>query len=255
MTIKLIALDLDDTLLNNGKKVSLRASKAIRQAVKQGVTVTMATGRMYKSALPYALELELDVPIITYNGALVKWSKSGETLFHQPIDSATTREVLSLFKERGWYVQAYVDDQLYVDKLNSKSDYYERMTGIAAIPLDEKFYKLEGEPSKMLAIAEPEDIGGIRQVMADTFGSRLNLAVSGPRYLEIVNPMVNKGMALKFLAESLGIVRAEVMAVGDSQNDLSMIKYAGFGVAMGNAMANDADGVAEAIENYVLATR
>ncbi|MBP2655258.1 MAG: yidA 2 [Firmicutes bacterium] len=264
MTIKMVALDLDDTLLNSTHAVSLRAHRAIQLAVEAGVMVTMATGRMYRSALPYALELGLDVPLVTYNGALIKWSRSGETLLHRPIDVSLAEEILNLFRQQGWYIQSYINDVLYVAEKNHYADYYESMTGIAAIPLGQEFYTMGSQPSKLLVVAEPRQLAMIRKAVADAFGKRVNLAVSGPMYLEIVNPMVSKGRALAFLAESRGIIREEVMAVGDSQNDLDMISYAGFGVAMGNAMpeviaaadavtaANDADGVAEAIEKYVL---
>ncbi|MBP2645020.1 MAG: yidA 2 [Firmicutes bacterium] len=264
MAIKLIALDLDDTLLDKSKTISARNRRAIERAIEAGVTVTVSTGRMYQSALPYVLELGLDVPIITYNGALIKWGKSGETLFDLPVDRATTREMLALFKEHDWYLQAYIDDQLYVAQANEYSDYYKRMTGIAAIALGDAFYTLEGTPSKMMAIADSVLLTRIREKVNEVFGPRVNLAVSGPRYLEIVNPMVSKGRALALLAKHLGITREQVMAVGDSQNDLPMLQYAGWGVAMANAMpevqaaadavtsANDVDGVAEAIEKYVL---
>ena len=110
MDIKLVALDLDDTLLTKSLTVSPRTQEVIAQAVAQGVTVTVATGRMYSSALPYAQQLKLDVPLITYNGGLIRSCLSGETIHHQPIAEAVAHQILALFKEKGWYIQAYVDD-------------------------------------------------------------------------------------------------------------------------------------------------
>ena len=264
MSIKLIAVDLDDTLLDNAQKISPRVKEAVRQAVAQGVAVTLCTGRMHRSALRYALELDLDIPLLTYNGGMIRCSMSGETLLHRPLDAQTATEVLALFRERGWYIQVYVDDVLYVKEHSTEARYYERVSGIPAVPIGDKLFSLDAAPTKMLALAEPELIKEIRSVLVARFGERLNAPISKPVYLEIVHPSVNKGMALDFLARRLGIDRESVMAVGDSMNDLDMVRYAGWGVAMGNACEelkriarvvtgpNDADGVAEAIEKYVL---
>lgn len=266
MSIKLVAIDLDDTLLDNSRVVSPRACAAIRAAVAGGVTVTLATGRMYRSALPYARQLELDVPLVTYNGALIKCSGSGETLLHRPLDAGTAAEVLAFFRERGWYVQVYLDDTLYVRERDANARYYETISGVDAVAVGDALWTLPGEPTKLLALAEPDRIQEINAAVAAAFGDRVYTAVSKAFYLEITHPGVNKGVALDFLAGRLGIGREAVMAIGDSINDLDMIGYAGLGVAMGNAnprvkaaaqavtAANDADGVAEAIEKYVLQT-
>lgn len=264
MSIKLIAVDLDDTLLDNAQKVSPRVKEAVRKAVAQGVAVTLSTGRMHRSALPYALELELDIPLITYNGALIRSSLSGETLLHRPLDIETATEVLALFRERGWYIQTYIDDILYVKERDATALYYEGVSGVTGVPIGDELYSLAAAPTKLLAMAEPKLMEEIRPVLAAHFGERLYAAISKPLYLEMVHPSVNKGMALDFLAKRLGIGSEAVMAVGDSLNDMDMVQYAGWGVAMGNARAelkkiarvvtgrNDADGVAEAIETYVL---
>ncbi len=264
MAIKLVALDLDDTLLDNKRTISPRSAAVIRRAIAGGVTVTMATGRMFCSARPYAEQLELDVPLITYNGALIRRALSAETLLHRPIDEETAREVLALFRDRGWYIQVYLDDKLYVKERDANARYYEDIAGVTAIPVGEALYSPTGAPTKLLAMAEPGKIGEIGAAVKAAFGDRLYAAASKPNYLELTNPTVNKGVALGFLAERLGIGREEVMAVGDSSNDMDMLAYAGLGVAMGNAApavkaaadavtgANDADGVAEAIEKYVL---
>jgi Cof subfamily protein (haloacid dehalogenase superfamily) len=264
MAIKLLAVDLDDTLLNKSSQVSPRCREAIQKAVEKGVTVTVATGRMYAAALPFARQLELDVPIITYNGALIKSSFSGEVLFEQPLDRAVAAAVLALFKERGWYIQVYVDDQLYISESTERARAYENLTKIKAIPVGEKLYTMADGVLKMLALAKEEKIQEISQTLEARFKGQIFAPVSRPTYLEIVHPSINKGKSLDFLASRLGITRQEVMAIGDSNNDLDMIQYAGLGVAMGNALpnvkaaadavtlANDEDGVAEAIYRYIL---
>lgn len=264
MSVKLIAVDMDDTLLDNSIRVSPRTREVLQKAAAQGVKVTIATGRMYSSALPFARQLGLDVPLITYNGAMIKNSISGETLLHHPIDFKLAKEVLGFFKKHGWYIQSYVDDVLYVAEKDEHALHYERTAGIKSVAIGEKLYTMEQSPTKMLAMAEAGQMPVISQAANKIFGDRLNIVTSKPTYLEIVNPKANKGLALAYLADMLGIKQAEVMAIGDSNNDLDMIKYAGWGVAMGNAAdtvkaearfvtkRNDEDGVAEAVIKYVL---
>lgn len=265
MAIKLLAVDLDDTLLDKSSQVSPRCREAIKKAVEKGVTVTVATGRMYAAALPFARQLELDVPIITYNGALIKSSLSGEVLFEQTLDQAVAADVLTLFRERGWYIQVYVGDQLYIAEPNERARIYENLTKVKAIPVGEDLYSMSEHVLKMLSLANESEIQEISRVIQDKFKGKVFAPISRPTYLEIVHPSINKGRSLDFLASRLGITRNEVMAIGDSNNDLDMIEYAGLGVAMGNALpnvkaaanvvtlANDEDGVAEAIYKYILA--
>ena len=189
---------------------------------------------------------------------------SGETLLHRPIAADIAGQVLALFREKGWYIQTYVEDRLYVDEMNDTVRYYEHLAKVTATALGDEFYTRRQSPSKMLAMAEPSQVAVMKETLQTMFADRLYLAVSKPTYLEMVNPAVNKGTALSFLADRLGIGREQVMAVGDSFNDLDMIEYAGWGVAMGNAPdevkrraqavvdTNDNEGVAEAFEKYVL---
>ncbi|TWH45197.1 Cof-type HAD-IIB family hydrolase [Sporomusa sp. KB1] len=264
MTIKLIAIDLDDTLLDSKLAVSPRACEAIRKAVARGVTVTIATGRMYCSALVYAKQLKLDVPLITYNGALIKSCLSGETLLHQPVERELALEVLDLCREHNWYIQTYMNDKLYVKELDEHAAYYMRFSGAPANAIGDRLYIAEQPPTKMLAMSTAEDVKAAYDIVKTRFDNKLTVAISKPTFLEITHPLANKGRALAFLADKLHIRQEEVMALGDGGNDLDMIKYAGWGVAMGNAsdavkaaarletLSNDADGVAEAIEKYVL---
>lgn len=264
MSIKLIAMDLDDTLLDNQQRVSPRACETIRKAVAGGVTVTIATGRMFCSAMQYAEQLALDVPLITYNGSLIKSSRSKEVFLHHTIPKELAREILAVFGKNHWYIQSYIDDVLYVENLDEDARMYERLAGVKAVPVGEKLFQPEGNPTKLLAIREPAEIKRMHEIVKQEFGDAIYVTNSKANYLEIMNPAVNKGRALAYLAERLNIKQAEVMAVGDSNNDLDMIRYAGFGVAMGNASdkvkacaqavtcANEEDGVAAAIEKYVL---
>ncbi len=264
MAIKLVAVDMDDTLLDGTLKVSSRTSEAIDKAHEQGVFVTICTGRMFSSALPFAQKLNMKAPIITYNGGMIRSALTKEMLFHKTIAPDVADRIVALFREKGWYLQSYINDELYVVERCEKAKHYEKMAGIPAIPIGEKFYSMRHEPTKMLALAQPDEILEIQKIINKEFAGEIFAATSKSTYLELTHPSVNKGHALGLLAESLNISREEVMAIGDSNNDVPMLQYAGLGVAMGNATDkikavakavtghNNAHGVAEAIEKYVL---
>ena len=264
MTIKLIAMDMDDTLLNETQQVTTRTRDAIRRAMDAGVAVTIATGRMFQSALPFAQELGIQLPLIVYNGAMIREGNSGKTLFHRPIETGLAQGLADLFREHGWYLQKYVDDRLYVAELDENAQFYADYARVEAIPQGLDFFQMTAAPTKLLSMGDTDELKEIRTAVTKLYGDQLYLASSKKRYLEMVDVRVNKGEALAFLAGRLGIEQNEVMAIGDSMNDVDMIEYAGVGVAMGNANAtvraaadfisatNAEDGVAVAIEKFVL---
>ncbi|NLT94040.1 MAG: HAD family phosphatase [Clostridia bacterium] len=262
MTYKLIAVDLDDTLLRNDLTISDRAKRAIQAAMDKGTLVTFATGRMYRSALPYALALGLDLPLITYQGALVKYA-DGRQVYHRPIDLSIAREIINLGKQWGIHINVYINDELYMETETQWGKDYAAKVRVPVNLLDLPL-GLNQNPTKILFLDEPEVLDMAAQKLAERFKDAINLTKSKNTYLEISHPKATKGNALKELAQSLQIRREEVMAIGDNLNDLDMINYAGCGVAVGNAVqalkeaadfitgTNDDDGVAEAIEKLVL---
>jgi Cof subfamily protein (haloacid dehalogenase superfamily) len=262
MSYKLVAVDLDDTLLRNDLTISERAKRAIQEAMARGTLVTFATGRMYRSALPYALDLGLDLPLITYQGALVKYT-DGRQVCHLPIPLTVAGEAIELGKQFGIHINVYVNDELYMEEATHWGKDYASKVRVPINLLDLPF-GLRQEPTKILFIAEPEKLDEAAGELAKRFSDLINLTKSKDIFLEISHPKATKGNALKELAESLKINREEVIAIGDNLNDLDMINYAGCGVAVGNAVQtlkeaadlvtkmNDDDGVAEVIEKLVL---
>lgn len=265
MAIKLVAVDMDDTLLDDTLHVSQPTCEAIAKAQEQGVIVTIATGRMFSSVVPFAKQLNIEVPVISYNGGMVRYTTSREMVFHQSLDEISARRIVEIFRERGWYLQSYMDDVLYVVERCEKARFYEDLLGIKAVAVGNEFYNMKHEPTKMLSLAEPHEIQEIQQVIDKELGAKIFSTTSKAHFLEITHPEVNKGRALAVLAEKLSIRQEEIMAIGDSNNDYPMIQYAGLGVAMGNASDrvkgiaqavtadNNHHGVAEAIKKYVLA--
>ncbi|MER2138940.1 MAG: Cof-type HAD-IIB family hydrolase [Succiniclasticum sp.] len=264
MAIKLIASDMDDTLLNSKTKLSERNAAAIRKAIDAGIVFLIATGRMYVSVKPYADTLGLDVPLVTYNGALVKGSKSGKVYYEHPLKLETALELLAYCKEKGYYIQSYQGDELWVKEATEFSAEYTRISGIPATPVGERLYHPETAPYKLLAMTKPEEFQKVWQDIQQQFAGKVVVTSSRDNFLELMEPGVNKWNAVKAVAEVYGIKPEEIMCIGDSNNDLSMIENAGIGVAVANAkpavraaaklvtVSNDEDGVAQVIEQVLL---
>ncbi len=265
MEIKLIACDMDDTLLNSKREVSPRNLAAIQAALAAGKVFLLATGRMYASVKPFAEKLGLgDVPLVTFNGALVKGSESGKVFYEHRLKLETANDVLAYIKEHHYYAQTYTGNSFYVDKITDCSRMYSGFIGIPATPLGEAFYHMEEPPYKMLAMRTGDiDFETMWTEFAETFKGRLDVTSSKPDFLELMEPGVNKWEAVKAVGASMGIKPEEIMCIGDSNNDLQMVANAGIGVAVANAndnikdlakivtASNDNDGVALVIESIL----
>lgn len=256
-------------MLTRDLELAPAVAKAVAAAQNRGVTVTIATGRMHRSAAVYARQLGLgDVPLISYNGALVETVESTRVLRHEPIPLETAVEVARFCEERGYYVHSYVSDKFLYPWFGVASELYGRISGLRGQEVGPISTYLEAhpthEPSKMLLIEDPAVLETVIPELQERLGDRVLLARSYPYFLEVSKGGVSKGRALDWLAQYLGIEREEVLAVGDSYNDLDMLEYAGIGAAIAGAPADvqaranvtlrggSSIGVAEAIERFVL---
>lgn len=265
MDIKLIACDMDGTLLNSDRNISERTKKAVAACIEAGKMFIIATGRMYIAARPYAEKLGLDVPIVTYNGALIRGSSSGKIFLEQPIKLETAQELLDYIKVTGNYANFYVGDTLYIKEHNAYSQTYGDMQGIHSCikAIGEEFFHAQGRPYKILLMMEAEEMPETMPKFQKQFAGKLDITSSHPQFLELMEPGVNKWQAIMKLAEQYGIKREEIMCLGDSGNDYEMVANAGIGVAMGNAVdkvkkvakiitaTNDNDGVAIVLESIL----
>ena len=265
MAVKLFVSDLDGTMLPSGDIVSSENIAAVQCAVRAGVTVTIATGRMFEAALPVAEALGVDVPIIAYNGALIK-SPSGRIYEEHAIDPMLARDIITFAQARGWYIQSYSGGVLRYAVACEESRFYEdsqKITG-KAVGRDGMLAYVTGN-CKLLLVTEGRAVSEARaQMLVDAFGAHIGVTRSADRLVEIVMKGVSKASALTALAAKLGITADETMAIGDAYNDLPMLKAAGKSVAMGNAfpeVKEEADyetlsctenGLAAAIYTYVL---
>jgi hypothetical protein len=269
MQYKMIATDLDDTLLDDKSEISTRNREAVLRAVEAGVRFVIATGRMFKTSVHYLQRMGLDgdCPLINYHGAMVKKSSSGELILHRPISNAIAVTVAEEAEKRGSYVNLFIDDELYIKEENDYSRFYQSMAhmGLKVVGSLAPFLKNNGaEPSKMSIIQWDGTIEALEAELRDKFGSELAILQSRPNFLELTDKRATKGQTLRWLAEQEGIKPEEIIAFGDGHNDLDMIIYAGLGVAVANARpevikaadlvtaSNVDDGVAEVIERYVL---
>lgn len=263
MQIKLIASDMDDTLLNKNCQLSERNAAAIKKALAKGIIFLIATGRMYVSARPYALNLGLDVPLVTYNGALVKESRSGKVFYEHKMKLDTAQAVLDYCQEKGYYLQVYVGDKILIKKENECSKMYTKISGIPTTEIGEAIYTATEAPYKILVMTESNEFEQVWREFAEKFAGRLDVTSSKDNFLELMEPGVNKWEAVRAVAASYNIKPAEIMCIGDSNNDMLMIKNAGIGVAVANAKdsvkdcakivtaSNNDDGVAMVIESIL----
>lgn len=263
--IKLVALDLDGTLLGKDLKIPPRSRAAIAAARSRGVQFVIATGRMYQSSVPMARTLELDgAPLIAYNGALVCEFPSGRPLFHEPVPLEACRSLAAFCEARGYHLQAYIHDRLYVPNLGPRTREYLDIARVEASAVGSLFFWLQEPSTKLLVVDDPERISLIQEQVTSLLAGAVTAMPSSPNFLEVVSSKVSKGAALERVAQSLGLAPDDVMAVGDGSNDLSMLKWAGTGVAIGHAPAalrqvaayvtksGPGEGVAEALEHFGL---
>jgi Cof subfamily protein (haloacid dehalogenase superfamily) len=285
MPIRLLALDLDGTLLNSRGELSERNFNAIRQARNVGVSVAIVTGRRFRDARPLALKLGLDVPVISHNGALTKHATTLETVkaLLMPLDAA--REVIEAGLSYG--ADALVSDDpdgpglLVYDHISDENvalvkyiEWSRRIVGddpsetVRRVPSLREY--LDHEPIHIAFSGRCEPMARLAEGLRRHCGPKIRvLCTIYPKQnftlVDVLHPCASKGTGVEAAAAELSIAAEEVMAIGDNHNDLEMLRYAGTGVVMANAesqllnaeeffqtASNDEDGVALAIERFIL---
>lgn len=263
---KMLAIDIDDTLINDEKEITEGTKQALADAMAQGVTVTLATGRMYASAKQLAAQLELNVPLITYNGSLVKNSGDGRILYEQSVPQDAAAIIFDYCERNGLHLQTYVDDVLYVKEDNDKIKAYSELSKIP-YTVYPHFSEFVNKPSsKLLIIDDPAKLDEVALELRGLIEGQVHITKSKPHFLEIIHHHGTKGDALRYLAEQFGYDMSQTIAIGDGWNDREMLEAAGLGVAMGNAVAglkeiadyvtlsNNEDGVKHVVDKFVLQT-
>jgi len=264
---KLIAVDMDGTLLNEDKKITKHTKDVISQAKKIGKKVVLSTGRPLKGVRRYVEELNLldeDDYVITFNGALVQSTKDENIILDIPLSYEDYAELYKVSQELGVNIHALTDKSVLTPKNN---EYTQIEIRINQIPLIESPVE-EVEPDtlivKVMFIDKPELLDQAFANLPQWVLDKYTIVRSTPYFLEFLDLRVNKGIGVSAVAEKLGLTKEEVICVGDAENDLAMIEYAGLGVAMGNATeqikkvadyitrSNAEEGVAHVIEKFML---
>ena len=284
--IKLLALDLDGTTLDSRGKISEANKQAIKRAELKGVLVTIATGRRFRDARPVGLELDLNAPLITHNGALLKYAETGATVAVSLLETKTAREILRVGRE-------FKADALLSSDPNNKGTLLYETVSADNIPLQKYLVwakTLHGDEAEdavhhvenlenILDETETvhisfsgkcEPMAHLEMILNAELGASVNvLTTRYPRLdftlIDILPPDVSKGLGLAKLTEIENLKAENVMVIGDNFNDLQMLEYAGTPVVMGNAspelferkefhqtLSNDESGVAAAIEKFIL---
>ncbi len=278
MPFKLIALDIDGTLLTTRGEITPRTSRAINKARELGVQVVLVTGRRFNSARELVLRLELDIPLVSHNGALTKNIETLEVVDFHPLDDGIARDVISFGRQHG--VDMICNDDphglgiMVIEGISPDNKAMHRYlnlyrSSVVEVPDLVKYVQspqiqltVSGrcDPTEEFELKLREAMDGRVQIFKTRYRS-YDLTI-----LDVLSTTASKGESLATIATRHGIAREEIMAVGDNHNDLTMLRYAGLGVVMGNAedelkqmgfeqtASNEEDGVAQAIEKFILGT-
>jgi len=269
MSIKLVAIDIDGTLLNSNHEITPRVKDALQQANLQGIFIVLCTGRPLPGVAQQLDELGLygeNDYVITYNGSLVQATKSQKIISRYTLSYEDFLDIEMQARKIGVHLHTVDDTTIYTANRNI-GKYTIVEASLVNMPLKYRTVDEMGPDLniiKMMMIDEPEILDPAIQQLPAYFSEKYTTVKSTPFYYEIMNKKACKGNALAKLADHLGVDQAETMAIGDNENDLSMIEFAGIGVAMDNATknikkaaniqtaSNDQDGVAAVIEKFIL---
>lgn len=229
----MIATDLDRTLIWEDYVIRPRTLAALARAREAGLPVIVVTGRMVQSARR-VIGAGWPDPIVCYQGAAVV-DPDGTWLLHEPIALALAREAIAAVEAEGYGLNVYVDDELYVSKPTPEAERYASFQGIELHVVGELDGWLDCPPTKLVVIGDPEALDGLAGDLRPRFSDRLWIAKSLPFFLELAAAGVSKASGLSFLAERAGFSRERTLAFGDGENDLELIDWGGYSVAVENA--------------------
>lgn len=261
---KLIALDIDGTLLNSDGVITEATKEALAKASDEGVTVTLSTGRPVQGVEKYIGELNLKAPLITYNGGMIVEADTKKILFSQELSAADAIEIYSYGIETDATIVVWSKNELFVNRLDENASAYEAIAKTKAQVITDIDMLATRGVTKILWHDTVEKVNGYIENLTGKISDSITFCTSRPYFLEFNSAEVSKAAAMDFIGGHLDIKQSEMIAIGDGFNDLSMIQYAGLGVAMGNAedgvkahadyvtASNDEDGIAQVVEKYVM---
>jgi Cof subfamily protein (haloacid dehalogenase superfamily) len=272
LPIRLIALDIDGTIIGDDHEIAERTINAVRGAMERDVAVSLVTGRMVSSAMRFAQELGLTGPIVGYQGGLIRAMplpdsrRLGKLLLHTPLPAEAARSILEWTRGHGLDPHVNHLERFILRADDPKADDYSAFMGAHAELVPDLLAAIDHPVTKVLAVGEPPIPTEVAPLARAEFAGRADVTISHPRFLEFVAPGVSKGRAIRWLARRLRIPLGATLAIGDQWNDLEMLAEVGHGTAMPTAPAEvraaaryvarplKDDGAARMIEDLVLAS-
>lgn len=263
---KLLALDLDDTLLNDKGEISLENREAILKAQKKGMKIVLASGRPTGAMTRFIKELELDKNegyILSFNGGEIINCKTEEIIFQKSLNTSEIHSLYHASVKHECSIITYSGNEIISESKDKYIDVEIELTGMKFNKVESFEAAVDFNGVKCIMLGEPSYLKKVEEKMKDEFKD-ISISISKPFFLELTAKGIDKGHTLGFLAKELGICQDEVIACGNAENDLSMIKYAGLGVWVANSneelfkygqdvvASNEEHGVAELIEKYIL---
>lgn len=263
--IEMVAIDLDGTLLRTDKRLSKRVVHAVQAASRKGVKVVIATARPPRGVREIIDILKLDTLQVLYNGAMIVDPGRGKHVYHKPLDPSLTKKMIKLARkaDKDVVVSLEILDKWYTDHVDDSlpTETSRRFSPDFVGPL-ESFWHVP--VTKLLLLAPPARIGKIREAVESKVREHVTAAIADEHLLQYIHKEASKSIGLQWVAAHYGIDPKNVMAIGDAPNDVSMLQWAGLGVAVANGWeiarraanvtvpSNDEDGVAFALQRFVL---
>lgn len=268
MDYKLIALDIDGTLTNSRKDISPRTRYALLEAQDQGKKVILASGRHPLGVYPIAQDLMLERYggyIMSFNGGKIIDCGTGQTIVTKLFPSEYLADIVSVLKDSNITMLTFDEKRIYADNKVNDYTYVEKDILKTEMVVTEDFVAaVKFATNKILLAGEPDELDRYQPILSKRYDGLLEVYKSAPYFLEIMPFGVSKGSMLPQLLNKIGVDRDELIAFGDQYNDMTMIGYAGFGVAMANGEeeikkianyvceSNDDDGIAKTLAKFVL---
>lgn len=264
MKYKLIAVDVDGTLLDSNDRITEETKNAIKNCTDNGIIFTISSGRPIQGVEKLNNILNLDSPFITYNGAMVVMGKSKKILYEQKLSAQNANSVIKIGEKWGPTMFVWADNKLYANDINERTKKYSELANIEPVFVENLEDITTTGVSKVLWYDEVDRINDYLGKVGSFISEDINYHTSKPMFLEFVDKNASKAIAMEKIGEYFKISKDEMIAIGDGLNDISMIEYAGLGVAMGNAhetvkrkakfitLTNDENGVAHVINKFIL---
>ena len=268
MDYKLIAVDLDGTLTNSRKEVTPRTRYALLEAQAQGKKVILASGRHPIGVYPIARDLRLDAYggyIMSFNGGKIIECATDRTIVRKLFPREYLPDIMGVLKDSNITVITWDDRRIYADSKSNDHTYVERDEMKMEMGTAPDFLAaIKFDINNILLAGEPDELDEYQKLLTKRYDGLLEIYKSAPYFLELMPFGVSKGSMLPLLLEKLGVSRDELIAFGDHYNDMTMIGYAGMGVAMANGEpeikkianyvcpSNDEDGIADTLQKFVL---